>query len=99
MSDSILFPNIKFPRLDDFLKNLKKCPLRPLLIGFLIIFCVALQGCSSANVVNVPVKCSVEMPKEPTRGANDYETLRDLLAYLKKLKPILKECINDTSEW
>lgn len=63
-------------------------------------FVLLFSGCASApQIVSVPTKCSVDLPKEPGRSADKYETLRDLLAYLKQLKPILKECINDTAEY
>ena len=76
-------------------------------LGLIILACIFLHGCSSAQIVkiNVPTPCEVkEVPKEPK--AIDLQNssisvvmayIKDIIQYAKEVKPILNKCVKENN--
>ena len=80
-------------RFKDKIKNI----LFVLLSFLLVMALLGVSGCASVKQVYIPTKCEVEtLPQEPRFDeVNPYENLIDLIKYLKLIKPIINECVEE----
>lgn len=78
------------------IKTLLSAPYNIIVIAFLVLFLgFAMSGCATKKeLVYVPTKCEVEVPKAPiyTKGKSEDKSVVEILQYTEKLEKIVKFC-------
>lgn len=66
---------------------------------FLVLLVLIFSACAQPTVqmVEVPVKCKVEKPPRPGKSNDYFETLKNLMVYLRELEVVVAHCVEDNN--